>query len=65
MLFFVCALAREGIFTKAHNIESRKYTVRRRMRALFSPEILQAGAVKGLNTTLWKSQTKLPTQHIM
>ena len=39
-------------FTNKHNIDSRcyrtgKYTVCRRVRASFSPEILQAGAVKG------------------
>ena len=31
---------------------TRKVTVRRRVRASFSPEILQAGAVKGLNVAL-------------
>ena len=39
---------------ETHSIENRcyrtgKYTVCRRVRAAFSPEILQAGAVKGLN----------------
>ena len=48
------ALARETMFIEAHSIESRCYrsgkcTVCRRVRAAFSPEILQAGAVKGLN----------------
>ena len=42
----------ERIFIKRHSIESRcyrtgKYTVCRRVRASFSPDILQAGAVKG------------------
>ena len=50
---FFFALACERIFFEAHNIESRcyttgKYTVCRRVHASFSPEILQAGAVKGL-----------------
>ena len=48
------ALARETMFIEAHSIESRCYrsgkcTVCRRVRAAFSPEILQAGAVEGLN----------------
>ena len=48
------ALARENIFIKMHNIQIRfvtepgKYTVCRRVYELFCPEILQAGAVKGL-----------------
>ena len=41
------------------NIESRcyrtgKYTVCRRIRAFFSPDILQAVAVKGLSKFLWR-----------
>ena len=53
VLFF--ALSFERIFMGTHSIENRcyrseKYTVSRRVRASFSPEILQAGAVKGLNT---------------
>ena len=52
-LFF--APACERINMKTQNIESRcyrtgKYTVCRRVHASFSPEILQAGAVKGLIT---------------
>ena len=52
------ALACQLVFIKTHIIESRcvyrteKYTVCRRVRASFSPEILQAGAVKG-----WKCAT--------
>ena len=46
------ALECERIFIKTHTIESRcrtkKYTVYRRVCASFSPEMLQAGAVKGL-----------------
>ena len=34
--------------TESRCYRSRKYTVRRCVRAPFSPEILQAGAVKGL-----------------
>ena len=50
-LFF--ALSRERISIETHSIESRchrtgKSTVRRRVRASFSPETLQAVAVKGL-----------------
>ena len=48
---FFFALACERIFIKTHNIESRwtrKYTVCRYVCASFSPESLQAGAVKGL-----------------
>ena len=49
---FVFALAREKIFIKTHNIESRfchttgEYTVCRHMRAFFSPE----------NVTRWDSE---------
>ena len=48
------ALARERTFTETYSIESRcnmtgKYTVYRHVRASFSPEMLQAWAVKGLN----------------
>ena len=51
VLFF--ALSRERIFNKTHSSGSRcystgKYTVCRRIRASFSPEILQAVAAKGL-----------------
>ena len=56
VLFF--ALSCERIFIERHSIGSRwyrtgKYTVCRRVRASFSPEILQAGAVKGLSIGLW------------
>ena len=50
-------LARERIFIKPHNdmicYRNRKYTVCRGVFALasFSPEMLQAGAVKGLRTS--------------
>ena len=52
VLFF--ALACERIFFETRGIESGCYrtgnhTVCRRVRASFSPDILQAGAVKGLN----------------
>ena len=52
VIFFALACA-ESIFIKTHSIESRcystgKYTVCRRVRVSFSPEILQALAVKGL-----------------
>ena len=51
--FFFFALACERILIKTHSIESRcyrtgKYIVCKRVRASFSPDILQAGAVKGL-----------------
>ena len=51
---FFFALACERIFIKTHSIKKSmcyrtgKYTVRRRFHASFIPEILQAGAVKGL-----------------
>ena len=53
---FSFALACESIFTNPHSTENRcyrtrKYTVFRRVRVSFSTEILQAGAVKGLNLT--------------
>ena len=53
-LKFFLALACGKIFIKTRSIQSRcyrtgKYTVYRRDRASFSPEILQAGAEKGLN----------------
>ena len=53
---FFFALECGKIFIKKHSIESRcyrtgKYTVCRRYRASFSPEILQSGAVKGLIAT--------------
>ena len=38
-----------------------KYTVCRRVRASFSPEVLQAGAVKGL--TVNKSCTEISASH--
>ena len=55
-LVFFFALACQRIFIQTHSIESKcvigpeNYTVCRRVRASFSPEILQAGAVKGLRT---------------
>ena len=53
---FFFALACERIFFETHSIKSRcyrtgKYTVCRRVRASFSPEIVQAGAVEGGNET--------------
>ena len=56
--FFVFLFAHtcERIFIKTHGFQSRrvtgqqKHTVCRRFRASFSPDILQAGAVKGLRT---------------
>ena len=53
---FLFALARERVFIESHSIESRcyrtgKYTACRRLCPFYSPEILQAGAVKGL---CWK-----------
>ena len=55
-LVFFFALVCERISFKTHRIKNRyyrtgKYTVFRRVRASFSPEILQAGAVKGLITS--------------
>ena len=39
----------KGILSKLIALKGpEKYTVRRRVRASFSPEVLQAGAVKGL-----------------
>ena len=54
VLFF--ALSCERIFMGTHSTESRcyrtgKYTVCRRVRASFSPEILQAGAAMGLKAS--------------
>ena len=54
VIVFFFELACERVFIKMHSIESRcyrtgKYTVCRRVRASFSPEILQAGTVKGLS----------------
>ena len=51
VLFFALASGRD--FTTTHSTESRcyrtgKYSVCRHVPASFSPEILQAGAVKGL-----------------
>jgi len=52
-LFIFLALASEVTFIKTHDVESRFVTgpenilVCRRVHALFSPEILQDGAVKG------------------
>ena len=53
LAFFLLALACERIFIKTHSSENRcyrtrKYTVWRRVRASFSPGILQAGTVKWL-----------------
>ena len=55
LLNLFLALGCEGISTKMLCTESRfvihrtgKHTVSRRLDVLFSPEILQAGAVKGL-----------------
>ena len=55
---FFFALAFEWVFIETHSIESGgyrsgKYAVRRCVRASFSPEILQAGAVKGLTITIY------------
>ena len=52
----VFALASERTFIKTCSIDGRcyrtgTYTVYRRARASFSPDILQAGAVKGLIVT--------------
>ena len=54
----IFALSCERIFIERHSIGSRcyrigKYTVYRRFRASFSPEILQSGAAKGLSFRLW------------
>ena len=52
---FLFHITRERVGIKTHRTESRfvtgpgKYTVCRRVRALFSPEISQAWAVKGLS----------------
>ena len=59
---FFFALACENIFIKPHSIENRcyktgKYTVCRRIRASFSPEIVQAGAVKVLSACAWFKQS--------
>ena len=49
----------EWFASKKHRTESRfvigpgKYTVCRRVRAIFSPEILQAWALKGLMVGAW------------
>ena len=53
VLFF--ALSRERIFVETHSTGSRcyrtgKYTACMCVRASFSPEVAQAGAVKGLKT---------------
>ena len=55
LLNLFLALGCERISTKTFSTESRfvrlrtgKYTICRRLGVLFSPEILQAGAVKGL-----------------
>ena len=51
---FLFHITRERVGIKTHRTESRfvigpgKYTVCKCVRALFSPEILQAWAVKGL-----------------
>ena len=57
LFVFFFTLVCKMIFIKTHNIEIifvielPKYTFSKRVCALFSPEILQAGAVKGLNET--------------
>ena len=53
LFVFFFAQACKRIFSKTHSIESRcyrtgKYTVCRRVLSSLSPEILQAGTVKGL-----------------
>ena len=53
---FFFALACERIFIETRSIENRcyrtgKYTVCKRVSASFSPEILQAGALRGLIKT--------------
>ena len=53
LFVFFFALACEKIFVRTRSIENRcyrtgKYPVRRRVLAFFSPKILQAGAVMGL-----------------
>ena len=55
-LFVFFALACERVSINTHSIENRcyrtgKYTVCRRVRASFSPEILPIVAVKGLIST--------------
>ena len=60
----------ERVYIRMHRIESRfaigpeKYTVCRHVLALFSPEILQAWAVKGLSRSIlqrnFSSQCQLP-----
>ena len=53
-LFFFVLITRERVGIKTHRTESRavigpgKHTACRRVRALFSPEIVQAWAVRGL-----------------
>ena len=56
LFVFFFAPACERLFITTHSTESRcyktrKYTVCRHVHASFSPEILQAGAVKGLTST--------------
>ena len=56
LLFSFFALLCERMSMKTHSIEDRcygtgVYTVCRRVRTSFSPESLQAGAVKGLYIT--------------
>ena len=57
LFVFFLPLACERISIKTHRIENRwyrtgKYMVCRRVPASFSPEILQAGAVKGLKDSM-------------
>ena len=58
--FFASAI--ERIFIKMHTVETQlllyrmgKYAVCRHVHALFNLEILQAGAVRGLNSLVFKS----------
>ena len=65
---FFFGLACERIFTKTQSIENRcyrtkKYTVWRRARASFSPEILHAGAVKGLRSCGGSEGVKIICSH--
>ena len=55
LLYLFLALGYKGISIKMHSTETRfpihgtgKCTVCRRLDVIFSPDILQAGAVKGL-----------------
>ena len=60
---FFFTLACERVFIETHSIESRcyrpeKWTVCRRVCVSFSPDILQVGAMKGLNRTACTDQCK-------